>query len=280
MIWLFAFLLGTAQAGYLQIVGKPSIRLEKLNQNLQLVGEYQIKNQGDETARNVYPEIHVDQFSWHGDPVMLDAGATYVWKISQTIASQQLDLPPLGRFALIIFHHYEDLNAYPFEIPSVHLLSVGASPAVKEPLVQLQVQAVSGVLYSAQYTVTNPTGDKFHFLPMYVIPREMEMRSPEIPLEVPSGGEMVGSFLFENKKGLVGSNYHAFLVLRWIENGQRQATMTGANFRIEKNQTPRHSWNPQQIFWAWWFWITACGLIGMWAFWIRPLRKLRQNVKI
>jgi hypothetical protein len=279
MIWLFAFLIGTAHAGYLQIVGESSVRLEKLNQNLRLVGEYQIKNQGDETARNVYPEIQIDQFSWHGEPVMLDAGTTHVWKISQTIASSQLVLPPLGRFALVIFHHYEDLNAYPFEIPSVQLLTVGAPMQSREPSVQLTVLPVNSGIYSAQYSIANSSGDKLHCLPMYVIPREMELRSPELPLDIPGGGELAGSFLFENKSGLIGSNYHAFLVLRWVENNMRQASFVGANFLIEKNQTPAQAWNPEQIFWAWWFWITACGLIGMWAFWIRPLQKLGKSKK-
>ncbi|MGZ5278763.1 MAG: hypothetical protein ACXWC9_02400 [Pseudobdellovibrionaceae bacterium] len=277
MIWLYAFLIGASQAGYLQIIGTSKLNLQKTSQGLLLSGEYQIENKGDEAARNVYPEINLDRFQWRGTPNLLQSGASYSWKVSQIISKDQLSLPDEGRFVVSIFNSYEDLNGYPFAIPAIELFSVNEKLEKSLPQLSLQIDALSSKQYSAQVSVTNPAKESLKLLPLYILPREMDLKTLEIPLEIPAGGELSTSFLFENRTGLVGSQYHAFLILRWIEHGQRQAAVASTGFKVEKPPRRQGGLVTQQSFWAWWLWGLSLGLIWMWVFWVRPLRKFSRG---
>jgi len=277
MIWLFAFLMSVGQAGYLQIIGTSKLTLQKTSQGLLLSGEYQIDNKGDESARNVYPEINLDQFKWRGAPTLLQSGASYNWKVFQIISKDQLSLPDEGRFVVSIFNSYEDLNGYPFAIPAIELFSVNEKLEKSLPKLSLQIDTLSSKQYSAQVSVTNPAKEPLKFLPLYILPREMDLKTPEIPLEIPAGGELSTSFLFENRTGLAGSQYHAFLILRWVEHGQRQAAVASTGFKVEKPTLRQGGLVTRQSFWAWWFWGISLGLIWMWVFWVRPLRKFSKK---
>ncbi len=277
MIWLFSLLLSMANAGYLQIVGESDLHLYKHARGLLIAGEYRLQNHGDEIAREVFPEISIDQYRWHGEPHLLQAGETATWKISELIPASQLVLPNTGRFPMVIYHHYQDLNAYPFAVPKVELTTIKEKEMGERPTVKMKIEPLGATEFTAHLQIANPTAEILKMLPIYFLPKEMELISAEVPLEVPAGQEMAVSFQFANRKGLPGSSYQAFAVLQWIEKGQRQATFGADVFRIEKNQKGSRAWGLDAQFVAWLLWSLALGLIGMWAFWIRPLRKFPRK---
>jgi hypothetical protein len=273
MSWLFALLLTCSQAGFLRIVGEPTLALVPSGDGLKLFGEYEIQNQGDETARDVFPEFNIDQFTWSGEPQAIEAGGKVTWKVSQKILKSALELPLRGKFALAIYHHYADLNGYPFVIPSVQMINVGVVDEVVRPDVEMKIVSKGAGQYSANLKIRNPSAQKIKIWPQYLLPREMELRSPAVPLEVAAQAVLETSFLFQNQRGLPGSSYQAFSVLQWVENGRRQAVQATAYFKIGRQNKPQNGWSAESIFWGVLIWLLGAGLIAMWVFWIRPLRK-------
>jgi hypothetical protein len=271
-----AFFLGVAHAGFLQIVGEPHLSLKKHGTDLQIIGDYQIQNKGDEVARAVYPEINLDNFTFSGDPENLEAGEKKTWKISEIISHDKLIYPPQGRFAVVIYNHYQDMNGYPFGVPAIDSISLDELAVSQMPDLKLEIKSLEANQYEGRIHLSNPSASLRKFFPLYVLPREVQLSVPEAPLEVPPQGNLETSFYFLNRKGLTGSTYQAFSVLTWIEQGQRQVLFAHGGFKVEKAQTARQIWSLEKTFWAWSVWFLILGLIGMWAFWIRPLRRFQK----
>ncbi len=275
MTWIFALLISLGHAGFLRIVGTSQLDLDAKGSGLILQGEYRITNQGDEAARDVFPEFQLDRFHWQGEPKLLQAGETAVWRPYETIQKSQLTLAARGRFALSIFHHYSDMNGYSFAIPAVELLSLSdqAMPA-DLPSATMKIEAIESGQYSANLKIKNPGSQALKLRPLYLLPKEVELTTAVVPLEIAAGGELESSVLFQNQKGLNGSTYQAYVALQWNEGDERRAVTAVTSFRIDKNLNSKSKWNPDQRFWAWWLWALFVGLICMWIFWIRPLKRM------
>jgi hypothetical protein len=273
MIFIFLLTALNAQAGFLRILPEPNLRLEKQAQGLLLSGQFSIENKGTELARDVYPELKLDQFSWVGEKRILQAGEKFTWEISETILRKQLEEPLSGEFVLQIMDHYQDFNGYSFAIPNATILSLDTKTDSESnvPTMELKIESTAVNQFSGQIQIFNPASSPQSYQISYLLPQEVEMVTPQVPVEVPAGGELSTNFQFENRKGLIGSNYQAFVVLQWVSENQRRALIKTAPFRIEKVST---KWSLEQSFWAWWVWGLAVGLIFMWVFWIRPLRRL------
>lgn len=276
-LWLFTFLMSWAQAGYLQIVGEPQLKLHAHEQGLLLSGSYQIQNKGDETAREVFPEIGLEEFTWKGESRDLQAGETQTWAVLQVIPAEKLKLPLRGVFAFSMLNHYQDVNTYPFAIPSVELISLDAQKLVQPPQLDLVIEDDQTNLYKARVKIFNPSSQPLLVQPQPLLPREVVLQTTMVPLNVQPRGELETSFRFLNRKGLVDSFYQVHFILTWTEQGQRQAAVASGGFKIHKPKPARQAWGVEKTFWAWLLWIVGVGLIGMWAFWIRPLRRFRKN---
>lgn len=288
MGWWFCLFLSMAQAGYLRMLGQPQLEIQQENQKLVLKGEYRIVNDGDEEALQVYPELQIDQFHWQGTPENLKPQQGANWQISEEIKplcqnqSEKclLALPSQGEFLVKVQKHYQDLNAYHFVVPDLFTIHSSKSPGISEVIkteLRIKPPAPGEAIYQAEYTVRNHSGQKVKVLLTPLFPQEVQLHNEALMVEIPADGQIEGSFEFENSKGLPNSNYVGMLAAEWAEGNKRQSEFAYSAFQIGAAEKPVVAhWTADQIFWAWWLWSLALGMIAMWAFWIRPLKKIRH----
>src|SRR4051794_11475111 len=86
---------GTAHAGYLTIQGKATLdsRLVSGGKKILIFGKYSIDNQGDETAKAVFPSLEIGQWLWTGEPRDIDATKATEWPIEQSFDVEKLNCP-------------------------------------------------------------------------------------------------------------------------------------------------------------------------------------------
>ncbi|MEZ0392159.1 MAG: hypothetical protein ACAH59_08095 [Pseudobdellovibrionaceae bacterium] len=279
---IFLLFLSLAQAGFLKMANTSSLQLSEKKSGLVLAGTYTIFNQGDETARSVFPSFRLDRFQWSGEAQNLGAGEQFTWSLNQIIPLEQLclsvspecpvALPVHGHYLVKIHKHYQDLNGYAFEVPDI--LELNLNGKSQTPLnLRLQISTEDQKNFAASYNLKNPFEERISFAIQLHLPKEMRLESSIPPVEVPSEGELQGSFQFENVKGLPGSEYIRVLSAEWAYQGKRSGQWAYNAFKIQRKSPARH-WSLDQTFWAWWSWSLFLGLILMWIFWIRPLRRL------
>src|SRR5262245_7503126 len=137
------FLLGMfvspdARAGTIRLVGEPFVEAVPDGEGIHLTGRFEMRNDGDETAREVFPALELGGWVYAGEPADINAGQQHVWQIDGAISAEQLgcradaqarcaglDLPRRGAFPMFVRKHYRDLNGKAFSAPAVRTIFVG-----------------------------------------------------------------------------------------------------------------------------------------------------------
>lgn len=277
MNFLFCFLL-FAQAGFLQMQSSQNLKFENADSGLILKGQYIIDNQGDETAKNVFPVLQVDNFKWTGEPRDIDPGEKFAWSLSEEIPNSLLKGPSKGLFLISVQKYYQDYNGYQFQIPDLFQIAHNSENASSVNLAIL-VQSESSEKFDVGYEIGNPNAEDLEIHLTSYLPGEVEMTSELKPVQVPAQSQLLGNFEFRNKSALPGSKYVALLGAEWKNSTERFSQFAFASFEIPASVAGgqgQYLKETDRQFLSWWMWAMSFGLILMWIFWVRPLSKFQK----
>lgn len=282
MTALLALLLTFANASFLQMRGEPKVELVDAGDHMVLKGEYAIHNEGDETAWQVFPVLGIDQYRWIGTGKNINPGQGFVWVLNERISTNdlcqepkpgcQVELPSKGNFAVKVEKHYQDQNSYQFVVPDVFFVPVKAN-LFSSLNMNMEIVAQGGELFEARYNLENPNSYPVKAAVTPLLPLEVRPLSTPVPVEIPANGQVSGIFQFENQKGLPGSHYLAILTAEWAHEGHRNSQYVSGGFQIPKS-SPAKKLSVHAMLWIWFGLGMFLGLMAMWIFWIRPLKKL------
>lgn len=283
---IFLLLLSISQGGVLRIASEANLQLERKGSEVELVGTYSMHNQGDDFAKDVWPEFQLDQYQWRGGSQSLPAGEKFTWEIRELIPQEQfclqvsdhcpVALPLRGQFLLSVQKHYQDPNGYIFVVPDFEILSMGSGESDPYLKLSLMVQKENAVEFMGHYGIQNQSDPNLQVQIQWLLPKEVESLTQPSPFEVPGKGEVSGSFQFQNRSGLPGSTYVAILTAAWEQDGARLALAEVSKFEIESHKVVQPFFKQDRKILSWILWFTMVGLILMWLFWIRPLRKFSK----
>lgn len=244
-----------AFASSLTIEGHPRFEVKQEGENWRISGAYEIVNNGDETARNVFPNLELGAWRWVGEPKTLAMNETAVWNLNEVLPREKLAcvagdncagqaLPDRGLFPLLIRRHYEDTNSYQFSAAEVVDLTLGE--LTNEALVASRARPIVAKLaidddgddIDAKLELKNISPSPKKISVSYFTSREIEVITPPQTIELAGGGVNVSDAEFRNFSGLEGSSYATFAVLQWEEFGVRNSLAVSGILRIEK---PKHT---------------------------------------
>lgn len=242
----------SSHAKYLTIVGSPSVNVAVQEGGITLTGSYQIENQGDETALNVFPKFTIGAWNWAGKPQDLKAGKRGSWQIDgafipaeklscgEDASCASLALPIRGVLPLLVARHYSDTNGYTFSSPEVIGLSVGEFSGEEQvsvltpPVAATLAMAGDGREFSGDLHIINRAQSPKTALVAYFTSDELLSSINPSIVEVPAGGEVVVGAAVKNVSGLAGSTYPVFAVIQWKEGDVRALKIAFASVVLQK----------------------------------------------
>jgi hypothetical protein len=245
---------GQASASNLTIEGYPKFEVKQEGQNWRLIGTYEIVNNGDETAKNVFPNLELGSWHWVGEPKTLAMKEKAVWNLDEILPGEKLackagdtcagqNLPDHGLFPLLIRRHYEDMNSYQFTAAEVLNIVIGeltgeamVSSRAK-PLVAKLAFHENGNSFGAKLELKNISQVPKKVSVAYFTSREIEVMTQPKIVELSGGAVNISDAELKNFSGLEGSSYAVFAVMQWEEFGVRNSLATSGIVRIEK---PKH----------------------------------------
>lgn len=282
----FTLLFSIAQAGYLRITSESNIELDQKGRSFELRGTYTIQNQGNEGAKQVWPEFRLDKYHLRGSARDLEPGESHTWEFKERFTDRELCLqassqcplgfPAKGQFLIRVFKNYQDQNGYLFSIPEV---LITASPHEKDTNqldMTLRLAPARAKEFEAEISFKNESNQDLKVLSSWMLPREVDVLTDPRVLEVPTHQSVAGKFSFRNRSALPGSSYVAIAIAEWTEGDERKASFQVKPFQVEKAEGMVRLLKKDKAVWAWTLWSVCLGLLFMWAFWIRPLKKLSK----
>ncbi len=285
-----------AFAGFLRMASTPNLSLIEKNGQIWIEGDYTIENQGDEAAKDVYPVLHLDEWTWTFDKRSMAPKQIESWKISQKIPDDKLCqklsenclriLPKRGDFFIRVDKNYQDQNAYPFSTPEVLSLALGKksplSTATDLLVVSLKIKAIAENEFQGDYHITNKSPDKLKLGLHFLFPKEVRLHTPRLPVEINPTGNLNGTFYFTNISGLKGSDYLAMLVVEAEHQAERRMLWVPSRFKIETFSQVQvkkmfTQFSLEKTFFLLMGLLTLAGLLLVIFGWERPLRKLKNH---
>lgn len=252
-VFLLFLISSFANAGTISIVGNPNLEFESGETSVEIIGEFDLSNFGNESAVEVFPEIVIGSWRWAGGPEQLVPQGKKKWKISDTVTYDQLgcnltickslNLPRRGLYPIFVWRHYKDLNGYPFTALTVERAVLGQVPKSKQTL--LYASGIQGKMsvfgtgekFEAKVVIRNPGSVMRRGMVSLHTTKEIQIIDEGFPFEIKAGGE--SEFLFEGKNfsGLLGSVYAIFGVVEWEEEGLRNTQTLSAQWTIREAET-------------------------------------------
>lgn len=278
---LLTVALPVAKAGTLTIVGTPILRASIDGGSIDLSGSFELRNQGNESAREVFPEVEIGSWSWVGTPEFMTQGSKKEWKFEELVSVEKLacrenvsfctNLPARGALPVRIRRHYQDLNGYRFTSPDVLTLEIGALTSEEQKTVRIPSLDANlalgppGQQFSGKLEISNLAEVRREVLVSAFSSRELnvEMR-PEIVTVLP-GNPVTLPVSITNFRGLDGSIYAVFAVLEWQEGAIRNSVHVSAGAAIARSST-----TPNYIIIALIAGLTVAGML--YFFVIRPAK--------
>lgn len=301
MLGIFLFYYST-WASQISLSGVPQIQLKRTRDSVRIQGSYTMLNAGDEVAKQVFPEVMMDLYSYRGQPVDLGPGEKRTWNWIKDIPHTQfcsivrkkcpVILPLSGQVLVHIQNHYQDANGYQFVVPQVSISGFGnfdPNPS-RQAEVVLKIKKISNEIFQADYEVHNKLDVDMSLKLDAVLPREMETLGSVGNLVLKEKASLFGSFHFRNKKGLNGSRYYAYFTAQWENAGERHVTWAFAPFVIGAqavDEAPIGSpaadlsrgflgrFSADQKFWLGWGILAFLGFLLMNHYWVKPLQKMK-----
>jgi len=286
LIHIGVILLGAASAyaGSISLVSSSEFQTTLNEQSLSLKGTYKLSNDGDETARDVFPTLRLGNWGWSGNPRMLKKSAEEIWHIeadiplidvtcenrSNCVASPS---PLRGVFPLLVRHHYSDLNGYKFTAPSLVALQMGTlspleSVMVHEPELTARFEITgNGQQFYAKLTVQNLSQRQRQVSVSAFSSQELMLLDDPRKLDLASMDSKEVSLKIQNSSATLGSSYPVFALITWNDEGLQNLVTSAAVVKI----------NPQQRSYAIWIGaIAALLLLFSLRFWSARRSKVRD----
>ncbi len=286
-----------SHAGFLRIVSDPNLILMEEGSEIYLQGEFKLENQGNEMAKDVFPSFHIDHFTVSMEKRNLQPNESYTWNLKAKLDRSRLcvekgpgclvALPAEGDFLVHIEKNYQDQNSYPFAVPDILNLSYNKKGSVKTGFELINIKASISTIgpneFETLYEIENLTGETLKVGLRYLLPKEVEMTTALVPLELGPRKKISGQIWFKNKTGLVGSDYLSLLVAETVEAGQRKFAWGSQHFKIEKFIPKPSIWSPfvglnsaKMFFWVWGI-FSVLALGSVLVFWLLPIRKIAKR---
>lgn len=262
----FLFFATPVGASYLQMAG-------------QLNGDqYSLKNNGDESSRQVHPFVQAGGWTHEFDAVDLAAGEEHIWTLPLAEIQKQM---PRGRAPMPIMIRYQDTNGYPFSVPEVRLLETpGLSIDEQKTLADVPLRASMTVgpirhnEFQVRYEMENLTAESLRVTPKIWIPEELRLMTVQIPLEIKPHGKLEGFFQIHNEKALAKSYYNLFATFEFKQKNLVNFIQLsgGVSITPESLAPPFHlQLNSRQ----WWMLLGGLFVLGWLALHRLVLRPLR-----
>ena len=268
-------LLSTAEpvlADKLMLTGNGTVHAALDGKLVHITIDYKIKNEGNVSARQVFPEFRLGTWTWIGPTTMLKAGTSHDWDLNEAFektflqcregdACAGLILPETGIFPLLITKHYQDLDAYQFSAPSVLTVAVGVSQETLARLSQIPFQASlsfvgDGRQFTGHLKLTNSSSVERLVAVSYHASREILIESKPQVVILPAAGSNDATFQLQNVSALSGSVYPVFVVFQWDEGGVRDSYSISKHVLLKG---PKHS--PMSAFFVWF--TVAIGMLAV-----------------
>jgi|GEM_PF-3386556 len=229
--------------------------------------QYTIKNNGDESSRQVRPFVKAGNWTKEFDAVDLGAGESHTWTLPMEEMQKQV---PRGRSPMPILIRYQDANGYPFSVPELKSLETsGLSPAEQQVLTEnplrasLTVEPLRHNEFRVRYALENLTAETLTVTPKIWTPEELRVITVEIPVELKAHGKLEGFFQIHNEKALAGSYYNLFATFEFKQKDLANFVQVTGGISV----TPESFAPPFQMsdrdWWSLWAVLFASGLIAL-----------------
>lgn len=240
-----------SHAGFLRMAGTSDLSLVESGGSLWLKGQYSIENQGDETAKDVYPTFTLDQWKQKFEAKSLGPGEKFTWHLNEKIFKDRFchsvnescvrALPLKGDFFLRVDKNYQDQNSYPFSTPEVLSVSLNKRTALKSARdlmnVTIKLQMIGENDFQGDYSIQNKTTKRLKLGLHFLFPKEVSLNPTKMPVDVAENGDLNGTFYFRNVTGLQGSDYLAMFVVETEADGERLFLWESTRFKIAQFQS-------------------------------------------
>lgn len=255
------------------------VKASYLQMASQLTGDqYSLKNNGDESSRQVHPFVQAGSWTQEFEAVDLEAGAEHVWTLPLAEIQKQV---PRGRTPMPIMIRYQDTNGYQFSVPEVRLLETPGLSVDEQKILSavplrasMTVEPIRHNEFRVRYELENLTAEILMVTPKIWIPEELRLMTVQIPLEIKPHGKLEGFFQIHNEKALAKSYYNLFATFEFKQNNLANfiqltggISITPESFAppFELHLTPRQ----------WWIILGGLFILGWIALHILILRPLK-----
>jgi hypothetical protein len=239
-----------ASAGELRLTGTPVLETYNTQEGVRIRGLIELKNEGNEPAIEVQPELELGLWNWRGEPKgRLLPQETAVWEFDEPLPEYQfkcspeepcskLKLPNIGLFHVLVTRHYQDENYFQFSSPGVALVGIGEYDKAKlsrrasrrfsiESQVREQKQE-----FRAEISLTNLGAEPLEALLTYHTSEELLLPEKSKVISLPGHETARVAFSLHNRSALPGSAYAVFILLEWNEEGLRNQLAFPSRFKI------------------------------------------------
>lgn len=227
------------QASFLRIQGRSEFTVTADGDTIRLRGEYVMKNEGDESARRVFPSFQLGKWSWAGEPRDIERDQEHAWQIDSALqrsdlqcadvaACAGLDLAARGLFPLLTRRHYEDANGMRYSAADVEIIEIGPldegeRSRMRAPSLDAKMECSGngdGAFVCAIEMLNSSQSDQRVALSLHV-PAELQSKQPAQQVLVPAGATTRVRAALANFSGRPGSSYAVFGVMQWEQGGVR-----------------------------------------------------------
>jgi hypothetical protein len=244
-----------SDARFIRILSDAQLEARAEAESVTLFGTYELENQGDETARDVFLAFELGTWAFTTEKRSLSPGVKHSGQINESFPLARLrcgtgdadlcaeqELPLKGAFPLRIMRHYQDGNGYPFSAVAVQPLKIGQLTEEQQyttgvvglrPVVVMK--GTSGEAFSGTVEVRNLRDAPQTVSVALVLPSEFINMTEPFQLQIPPRGTASGPFQFGNDAGLTGSAYEVVTVLQWAEGGVRHTSSARQMVTVQKS---------------------------------------------
>ncbi|MCB0394324.1 MAG: hypothetical protein KDD25_07180 [Bdellovibrionales bacterium] len=237
----------------ISIVGSPSLSFQFSEGQVNVEGEFELSNFGDEAAIEVFPEIEIGKWRWAGNPVKLMPQARNRWSLAAQVDLKDFacrkdtcvdnPLPQSGLFPILVWRHYKDLNGYPFSALTVERAIIGGVPEDRQnllyssPLKQIVKVKSNGEAFVAEVTIYNSGSTEIEGVLSLFTTREVLIETKPMAITLDPQSQKTFDLEGKNISGLLGSVYQVYSVLEYRDGEFRNASIGNAAWTIQEAET-------------------------------------------
>jgi len=246
-----------ADCSFLKIIGQNGLEFTLKDQEVSISGVYIIKNQGDETARNLVLDLKLGNWVLLRKIESLEPEQSKELKINEKFSQNLLQCSPnlgpadlescisqskfplQGAFPLFILRHYEDLNGFRFSSAEVLRVIIGnltetESSSLTVPNIDGKMDCEGdGQEFDCEIVLKN-TGKTA--ISSEIIPftsKELEFSNVLSSVEMLGGKTETVTLKLVNFRGIQGSSYAVHVILTWNDGKLQQMANFGSSILVQ-----------------------------------------------